>query len=153
MRLRLDVDALEELKTVWAIRSLKARYFRAIDTKDWSAYRAAFADDAVLDVSGEAHDGVSPPLVHGGDAITEFVSGQLTGMTTVHQGHMDEIDVLDSHHATGIWALHDILIWPEGAPIRRLEGYGHYHEQYRREEAGWKIAALRLSRIHVDIET
>ena len=153
MRPRLDVDALEELKIVQAIRGLKARYFRAIDYKDWSAYRMAFADDAVLDVSGEAHDGSAPPLVHGGDAIAAFVSGQLAGMITVHQGHMDEIDVIDSDNATGIWALHDILIWPEGAAIRRLEGYGHYHECYRSDPAGWKITSLRLSRIHVDIET
>ena len=153
MQPQLDVDALEELKIVRAIHALKARYFRAIDYKDWAVYRAVFADEAVLDVSGEAHDGAAPPLVQGGDAITAFVSGQLAGMTTVHQGHMDEIDVVDPDNASGIWALHDILIWPDGAPIRRLEGYGHYHERYRRTRAGWQITSLRLSRIHVDIET
>jgi hypothetical protein len=34
-----------------AIRQLKARYFRTMDTKDWTAMRRVFADDVVMDTS------------------------------------------------------------------------------------------------------
>jgi hypothetical protein len=31
-----------------------------------------------------------------------------------------------------------------------LQGYGHYHEEYVREDGEWKIARLELSRLRVD---
>ena len=54
----------------------------------------------------------------------EFMSGLqeiLAGATTVHHGHMPEIEITSDSTATGIWALHDIVIWPTGT---RLDGYG-----------------------------
>ena len=35
-----------------AIKRLKARYFRTLDTKDWAAYREVFVDDVVIDTTG-----------------------------------------------------------------------------------------------------
>ncbi|MBK6739384.1 MAG: nuclear transport factor 2 family protein [Haliea sp.] len=32
-----------------AIKQLKARYFRTMDTKDWPAMRQVFCDDVVMD--------------------------------------------------------------------------------------------------------
>jgi hypothetical protein len=29
-------------------------------------------------------------------------------------------------------------------------GYGHYHERYVRQDGRWRIAAQRLTRLHVD---
>jgi hypothetical protein len=29
-------------------------------------------------------------------------------------------------------------------------GYGHYHEEYRKVEGDWRIARLRLTRLHVE---
>ena len=34
-----------------AIKQLKARYFRTMDTKDWAAMREVFADEVVVDTS------------------------------------------------------------------------------------------------------
>ena len=39
---------------VEAIKQLKARYFRTVDTKDWAGMRQVFADDVVIDVTEEA---------------------------------------------------------------------------------------------------
>ncbi|PRC48766.1 DUF4440 domain-containing protein, partial [Mycobacterium sp. ITM-2017-0098] len=39
-----SVSTADELE---AIRALKARYFRLMDTKDWRAWRQVFADDVV----------------------------------------------------------------------------------------------------------
>jgi hypothetical protein len=35
--------------------------------------------------------------------------------------------------------------------VASITGYGQYHERYRREGSDWKIAALTLTRFHVDI--
>ena len=33
-----------------------------------------------------------------------------------------------------------------------ITGYGHYHERYVRRDGAWKIAALRLTRLHLDVQ-
>ena len=43
-----DATALLEIE---AIKQLKARYCRYLDTKDWQAWRSIFADDFVSDTS------------------------------------------------------------------------------------------------------
>ena len=128
-----------------SIRRLKARYFRTMDTKDWAGMREVFTDDVVIDTS-EAGGGV----VSGADEFMDFLQGALRGTVTVHQGHMPEIDVTSETQATGIWALNDIVIWPNG---QRLDGYGHYHETYEKIGAEWRIKSSKLTRLHVDFTT
>ena len=90
-------------------------------------------------------------VVNGRDAIVESVSGALTGTTTVHHGHMPEIEITGPDTATGTWAMFDYVEWPAGADGTRvgLHGYGHYHERYVRDD-GWRIASSRLVRLRVD---
>ena len=127
-----------------AIRRLKARYFRTMDTKDWAAMRDVFADDVVIDTS-EAGGSV----VDGADEFIAFVREALGDAVTVHQGHMPEIDLTSDTTATGIWALNDIVIWATGM---RLDGYGHYHETYEKTAGEWRIKSSRLTRVHVDFK-
>jgi uncharacterized protein (TIGR02246 family) len=126
-----------------AIRQLKARYFRTMDTKDWEGMRAVFTDGVVIDTS-EAGGGI----VTGADEFMAFLREALGGAVTVHQGHMPEIHLTSQTTATGIWALNDIVIWPNGV---RLDGYGHYHETYEKGDDGWRIASSRLTRLHMDL--
>ena len=44
---------LAELNHIEAIKRLKARYFRMLDTKNWQEWGKIFAPDAVLRVSGD----------------------------------------------------------------------------------------------------
>jgi uncharacterized protein (TIGR02246 family) len=125
-----------------AIRQLKARYFRTMDTKDWAAMRQVFTDDVVIDTSEAGGE-----TVEGADTFMAFLKDALDGATTVHQGHMPEIEVTSETTATGIWALNDIVIWPNGM---RLDGYGHYDETYLKNDGAWKIASSKLTRLHVD---
>jgi uncharacterized protein (TIGR02246 family) len=125
-----------------AIKQLKARYFRTLDTKDWEGFRRVFTDDVVVDTVGSGGERIT-----GGDAFLEYLSGALAGATTVHQGHMPEITLTSDTTATGIWALHDVVIWPGGM---RLDGYGHYHETYLKGDDGWRIASSTLTRLHAD---
>jgi ketosteroid isomerase-like protein len=126
-----------------AIKQLKARYFRTMDTKDWAGMRQVFADDVVIDVTEEA--GGEP--VHGADVFLEFLEPTLSSVVTVHQGHMPEIEVTSATTAKGIWALNDLLQFPDGSS---MEGWGHYHETYEKTGDTWKIKTLTLTRLRVD---
>ena len=128
-----------------AIRQLKARYFRTMDTKDWDGMRDVFTDDVVIDTTGSGGD-----VVNGADAFIAFLQDVLADAVTVHHGHMPEIEITSSTTARGIWSMEDMLRWPEGAPISSLHGYGHYHETYEKRDGQWRIASLTLTRLRVD---
>jgi uncharacterized protein (TIGR02246 family) len=125
-----------------AIRQLKARYFRTMDTKDWQSMRTVFADDVVMDTS-EAGGNV----VRGADEFLAFLVPTLAEAVTVHHGHMPEIELTSATTATGIWALQDLIRWPDGT---EMTGYGHYHETYTKLGDAWKIRTSKLTRLRVD---
>jgi uncharacterized protein (TIGR02246 family) len=125
-----------------AIKQLKARYFRTMDTKDWAGMRQVFADDLVMDTTA-AGGGV----VSGADEFLAFLEPALADAVTVHHGHMPEIEVTSPTTATGIWALQDLIVFPDGT---RMLGFGHYHEAYVKLGEEWRISSSTLSRLHVE---
>ena len=128
-----------------AIKQLKARYFRTMDTKDWAAMRAVFTDDVTIDTTASGGN-----VITTADKFMAFLQEALGEATTVHQGHMPEIALTSPTTATGIWALNDIVIFPTGV---RLDGYGHYHETYVKADGEWRIASSTLTRLHMDFST
>jgi hypothetical protein len=145
------MDAVEQIK------SLKARYFRFMDTKNWEGYQGLFTDDVVFDVRG-GMEATKPdarydePPITGVEAVVNFIRTGLQHAVSIHQGFMPEIELTSPNSARGIWGMSDIIRAPEGAPFKVLRGYGHYHETYRLEQGHWKIASLRLTRLAVEIE-
>ena len=139
-------DPLRQLLDIEEIKRLKARYFRSMDQKHWDEFAQVFARDAVLEVP-EAN-----LVKHGREAITASVSGVLTNVRTVHHGHMPEIELLGPDTARGVWAMFDYVEFPPGKSGERtgLKGYGHYREEYVREDGAWRIARLRLERLRID---
>jgi hypothetical protein len=127
------------------LRQLKARYFRLLDTKQWDEWALVFAADAVMELPE------ADAVLHGRDEIVRSVSGALEGARTVHHGHMPELELTGEDSARGIWAMFDYVEWPErdGARVG-LNGYGHYHEEYVREDGRWRIARCRLERLRID---
>lgn len=121
-----------------AICNVKAEYCRLLDTKQWDAWAQIFTEDLHMDVS-EA----------GGEITTDrksFVgplSIMLAEVKTAHQVHSPLITV-DGDRADVIWAMQDRLVWPDG---NTMTGYGHYTEEYRRTQQGWKIAKSKLTRL------
>jgi ketosteroid isomerase-like protein len=139
--------SLEEIE---AIKQLKARYFRFLDTKQWDRWGDVFTEDAVLD-----HPANRDTPLRGREEIVSTVSTNLADMVTIHHGHMPEIELLEPGRARGIWAMYDRLIGPtpNGNGMARYEGYGHYVERYEKGEDGrWRIAHLHLRRLHLEIE-
>ena len=136
-----------------AIKRLKARYFRLMDTKRWDDFALVFAEDAVMDMSGELErngvDGAAG-IVHGRESIRDFVKGAVDAAITAHHGHMPEIHLTGDSTAEGVWAMFDFVDFGEGSPIRGLRGYGHYHETYEKDSSGeWRIKTTKLTRLHV----
>ena len=128
---------------VEAIKQLKARYFRTMDTKDWDAMRRVFTDDVVVDTTASGGG-----IVHGADEFMTFLHGMIGDVVTVHHGHTPEIEITSPTSATGMWAMEDMLRWPNGV---ELHGYGHYHETYEKTDRQWRIKTTRLTRLRVDM--
>ena len=134
-----DHERVDELWDLEQLRQLKARYFRAVDAKDWELLESVFTPDAVLEVAGNRREGR--------DEILGVMRTRLTPRRSVHHGHMPELTLTGPDTATGIWAMDDLLIDADGT---RHHGYGHYHERYRRDDGVWRIEHLRLVRLDVD---
>lgn len=135
------------MNDVEAITTLKARYCRFLDAKDWTAWRALFADDFVGDTSEAGGE-----RIVGADAFVAFVRRNLgvPHRKTVHQVHAPEIELTSEATARGIWALEDFV---RLAPCLDMRGYGHYHETYEKEGGRWRIKSSRLTRLREDIVT
>lgn len=141
------MDAVERLVAIEAIKLLKARYFRCLDTKDWAGFADLFTEDAVMDMTSEG-----AAITTGNREIAAFVEGAVGDVTTVHHGHTPEIEITSPTTATGLWAMEDKLRWPHGAPLGSMHGYGHYHETYELVSAEWRIKTLELTRLRVDFD-
>jgi hypothetical protein len=155
------LDPMARLVAREEISQLKARYFRCVDGKDWAGLAEVFAVDSVLDVvealeampaeirATQTDDG---GIVRGGPAIADFVRGTLEEAVTVHHGHMPEIEIQSATSAAAVWAMEDILSFPDGSPIRSLHGFGHYHETYEKIDGKGQITRSTLTRLRVDTE-
>ena len=147
------MDAYRHLVELEAIKRLKARYFRCLDTKDWEGWLGVFTEDATLAfdlaVSSGGGDGATAPKLQGKKAIADFVVRNLTKAQTVHQGHCPEIDFLSETEARGIWAMEDIVDHGDNV----VHGFGHYHETYRKVGGDWRIASVHLTRIRLSKTT
>lgn len=135
----------QELVDIEAIKQLKARYFRLMDLKQWDEWGLVFATDCVMEVPE------ADMVNRGRQEIVATVSRALVSARTCHHGHMPEIEVTGDGTARGVWAMFDYVEWDEqdGARVE-LQGYGHYREEYEREDGEWRIARIRLERLRID---
>jgi uncharacterized protein (TIGR02246 family) len=129
------MDDIEEIK------KLKARYFRGLDSQDWELYGSVFAEDVVVDTSKAGGE-----VVRGREPMVAYARG-LQMVQSVHQGHMPEIELTSSTTATGIWALEDYNIWPDGS---QHHGWGHYLETYEKQDGRWYIKTMQLSYLRTE---
>jgi hypothetical protein len=141
--------AADELE---AIRQLKARYCRFLDTKDVEGWRGVFTTDVVVTLdmavsTGGADPKMAPPL-EGVDNFVPMVIGSLENAATMHHCHTPEITLTSATTATGIWAMEDWIIFGDG---RELHGAGHYHETYEKRDGNWQIKTLHLTRTIVKL--
>ncbi len=126
-----------------AIKQLKARYFRLMDTKDWHGLEKVFTEDVVIDVTEEGAG-----IRHSAAEHIEKLVQLLANAISCHHGHMPEIELTSPTTAKGIWAMEDRVWWPDADQNRSdLWGLGHYHETYEKVDGEWRIKTLKLTRL------
>ena len=142
------MDRLERLEAIEAIRNVKARYFRLIDTKQWDELRGVFASDLrVLTPEGGVY-------AQGGDSYAAALRRSLQHAVSCHQGLGGEVEIGADGVGRAIWAMQDVITWEDRHPTmgwKAIVGRGHYHETYRQEGGAWRIATLTLTRLSLDI--
>ncbi len=148
---------IERLLAIEEIKQLKARYFRAMDTKAFDELHTVFADDATFDFREALRDpieGTPPqyeehPPVSGREAIVAYITGALETAVSVHHGHVPEIELTSDTTARGIWPMEDVV----RNGTFSFRGWGHYRESYVRTASGWRIQSSRITRLRVDIHS
>jgi hypothetical protein len=133
--------SLQDLLDHQAIAELRARYCWCLDTKRWDELRRLFTDDLDIDVGTLRFSSA--------DEYIAAARERTAGATTVHSCSMPQIEIAGDT-ATGIWAMSDIVDrgpgpWPDG--LAGFRGHGYYHDTYKREADGWRIASVRLERL------
>jgi hypothetical protein len=155
----MSLNGAEPVLAIEAIKQLKARYFRCMDSKDWEGLAQVFAEDAVFDLRevNSVRDPLTevwdPPFagdeaVHRGrPAVLAMIRTAVSLLRTVHHGHMPEIELISPTSARGVWAMEDLIRSATGQLL--LHGFGHYHETYVRLPGGWAIQTTRITRLSV----
>jgi ketosteroid isomerase-like protein len=145
------LSGIERLLAIEQIKRTKAFYCFSMDAKDWDGYQNVFTTDAVLEVPSHGM-GDKAERIEGQAAIRRHVEGAVGNVVTTHQCHTPIIDFTSATTAAVVWAMEDMLRFPEGGPAKQLHGMGHYFEKYRRMADGsWRIAHVRLTRLRLDV--
>lgn len=122
-----------------AIKHLKYRYLRALDTKDWDTFAATLTDDVTGDY------GASLSFTNRTELVDYMRASVGPAVITEHRVDHPEIDV-EGDEATGRWYLQDRVIVPDFSFM--LFGAAFYADRYRRTEHGWRICATGYDRTY-----
>ncbi len=134
-------------RDIEAIRQLKYRYLRFLDTKDWEGMADLFVEEAT------SAYGDGKFSYEGRDAIVKFLVDSLGRDTimTAHTAHQPEIILESKDRATGIWAFEDVVV-DVGFEIT-LRGAGFYHDEYVKRDGEWKLLSTGYRRTFEEIES
>ncbi|GFG70873.1 nuclear transport factor 2 family protein [Mycolicibacter senuensis] len=136
-----EFDAFADIE---AIKQVKYRYLRALDTKHWDDFAATLAEDVTADYGKSMG---SDHTFSDRDSLVEFMRTSLPGnLISEHRVNHPEITLSAADSATGIWYLQDRVIMPDFNLM--LIGAAFYHDTYRRTADGWKISATGYQRTY-----
>jgi SnoaL-like domain len=138
--LRRDVQMLMDME---AIRQLKHRYFRCIDTANVAELAEIFHDDVEVHFVGGTYEwklnGKAQYLGSIGGAFHNQAIGH-------HNAHHPEIQMLSPTEATAIWYLNDHM-WQLDSGIY-TRGTALYWDRYLKVDGRWLIRETRYRRIY-----
>jgi SnoaL-like domain len=133
-----DAEAIE------AIKRVKYRYLRALDTKHWDEYADTLTEDVTGDYGssvGEEHHFTDR------DTLVEYMRSSMPANTiTEHRVTHPEITLESDDEASAIWYLQDRVIIADYNFM--LIGAAFYRDRYRRTADGWKISATGYERTY-----
>ncbi|MDD7812801.1 nuclear transport factor 2 family protein [Mycobacterium sp. CSUR Q5927] len=135
---------VSDLENIEAIKQVKYRYLRALDTKHWDDFAATLAEDVTADYGksmGTEHKFTDR------DSLVDFMRSSLpANVISEHRVSHPEITLTGPDTASGIWYLQDRVIMSEYDLM--LIGAAFYHDQYRRTSEGWKISDTGYQRTY-----
>ena len=132
-----DADAIE------AIKRVKYRYLRALDTTHWDDFEDTLTEDIIGDYGSSL--GKEHHFTNRTDLVEYMRTSMPAGVITEHRVTHPEITV-DGDQAEATWYLQDRVIVPEYNFM--LFGAGFYHDRYRKTPDGWKICATGYDRTY-----
>jgi hypothetical protein len=126
-----------------AIKRLKYRYLRALDTKHWDDYADTLAEDIKADYGPSL--GEELHFTNRADLVDYMRKALGPNVITEHRVTHPEVTVTGDT-ASGSWYLQDRVIVAEYDFM--LIGAAFYRDQYRRTDAGWKISVTGYDRTY-----
>lgn len=138
------MSGMADLEAIEAIKRVKYRYLRALDTKHWGDFADTLTEDIVGDYGSSL--GKEHRFTNRGDLVEFMRTPMPAGVITEHRVDHPEITIDDNDEAEGIWYLQDRVIVAEYNFM--LFGAAFYRDRYRRTDDGWKICATGYQRTY-----
>lgn len=135
----------DDLVEIELIRRLKHRYIRFMDTKQWDALAALWAEDATASWGGGAFS------YDGRDAIMGFLTGSAgsTRFLTSHLIGEPEVTIESATTASGCWPLRDeVLMLDDDLVVR---GYAYYEDRFVKRDGHWLLSHSGYQRIFEEV--
>ncbi len=137
----------QQLSDLEDIRTVKHRYYRALDTADGGLLDTLFTDDVNVEFRGGSYK----VALQGREKMVEYLLDSFhSDVVALHQGHMPDITFTGADTAEGIWYLDDVFISLERNNV--TSGSAIYRDRYRREDGTWKIENTEYDRIMEVVE-
>lgn len=138
------MSPVADLEAIEAIKRVKYRYLRALDTKHWDDFADTLTEDIVGDYGSSL--GKEHHFTNRADLVEFMRTSMPAGVITEHRVSHPEITLDDHDEAEGIWYLQDRVIVAEFNFM--LFGAAFYRDRYRKTEDGWKICATGYQRTY-----
>ncbi len=135
-----------DLVEIEAIKRLKYRYVRLIDTKGWDELAALFVSDATANYSDGKYS------FTGRDAIMAFLRDSMSSanMLTSHKVHQPEIELIGTDTAAATWALDDVVVHLDYSLT--IRGAAFYRDEYVKVDGEWRIKHTGYERVYEEME-
>jgi len=137
-----DFEArIRRLEDIEAIKGLKGKYFRCLDSKLWDEMADCFTEDATTNYTDGQYQ------LQGKDSIMRFLKAGLgrTSFFGFHQGHHPEIEITSDTTAKGVWSSHYYMI--DNDAKKTMQCGAFYYDEFVKENGQWKIRSTGYSRI------
>jgi uncharacterized protein (TIGR02246 family) len=135
----------EDLVEIEAIKNVKYRYLRAVDTRDWDLLASTLTEDATCAYSA------GKISYEGRDAIVKFLTESMPAkdMLTSHKVHHPEIELTGPDTADARWGLEDVVIILSAGI--NLRGAAFYEDKMVKVDGHWRIAHTGYRRLYEEV--
>jgi hypothetical protein len=138
---------MSEFESIEAIKQVKYRYMRTLDTKQWDAFAATLTEDITADYGASIGEELR---FTDRAALVDYMRFALrASVISEHRVNHPEITLDGPGAASGIWYLQDRVINPDDDFM--LIGAAFYHDRYRRADDGWRISATGYERTYAAV--